>query len=170
MTNQTVRIAQFVNVLLFALVMGVFWGTWFSLSRSIDAIRPETFLEVGHTMIANLGGPMSILMPAALISSVLLLIVLFRQRAGAAFNLELAGLALMIAALVVTLVVNVPIDYQINQWTTSSLPADWTATRDRWELYHTIRTFVSIAALGCVVASALRWTSAPTGRMASVGS
>jgi hypothetical protein len=24
----------------------VFWGTWFSLSRSIAAIRPETFLEI----------------------------------------------------------------------------------------------------------------------------
>lgn len=160
MTYKTVRIAQFINVLLFALVMGVFWGTWFSLSRSIASIRPETFLEVGHTMIANLGGPMSVLMPAALVSSVLLLIVLFGQRA-AAFNLALAAFVLMVVALAVTLTVNVPIDYEINQWTANTLPPDWTITRDRWELYHTIRTFVSIAALGCAVASALRWTPRP---------
>jgi uncharacterized membrane protein len=160
-TYRTVRIAQFINVLLFALVMGVFWGTWFSLSRSIASIRPETFLEVGHTMIANLGGPMSVLMPAALVSSVLLLVVLFGQRAGAAFNLALAAFLLMIFALAVTLTVNVPIDYEINQWTATTLPPDWTITRDRWELYHTIRTFVSIAALGCAVASALRWTPRP---------
>ena len=158
MTSRTVRIVQFVNVLLFALVMGVFWGTWFSLSRSIASIRAETFLEVGHTMIANLGGPMSILMPAALASSLLLLLVLFRQRHGAAFNLALASLALMVGALVVTLAVNVPIDDQINQWTANALPPGWTATRDRWELYHTIRTFLSIVALGFAVASALRWT------------
>jgi uncharacterized membrane protein len=159
-TYRTVRIAQFVNVLLFALVMGVFWGTWFSLSRSISSIRPDTFLEIGHTMIANLGGPMSVLMPAALASSVILLIMLFRQGRGAAFNLTLIGLMLMIAALVVTLAVNVPIDYEINKWTTNTLPPDWTTTRDRWQLFHTIRTFVSIAALGCAIASALRWTSA----------
>ena len=60
----------------------------------------------------------------------------------------------MMFALAVTLAVNVPIDYEINQWTVTTLPPDWTTTRDRWELYHTIRTFVSIAALGCVVASA----------------
>jgi hypothetical protein len=95
-THRTVRIVQFVNVLLVALVMGVFWGTWFSLSRSIASIRAETFLEVGHTMIANLGGPMSVLMPAALVSSVPLLIVLFRSRRIAAFNLALASLALMV--------------------------------------------------------------------------
>ena len=165
MTSKTVRIAQFVNVLLFALVMGVFWGTWFSLSRSMASIRPETFLEVGHTMIANLGGPMSVLMPAALVSSVILLIVLFRQRGGAAFNLALVAFVLMIGALAVTLAVNVPIDYEINQWTATTLPPDWTITRDRWELYHTIRTFVSIAALGCAVASALRWRSTSSGRV-----
>lgn len=155
MTDKTVRIAQFANLLLFALVMGVFWGTWFSLSRSIASIRPETFLEIGHTMIGNLGGPMSLLMPAALVSSVVLLIVLFRQRRGAAFNLAAASLALMVGALAVTLAVNVPIDGQINQWTVNTLPPDWAATRDRWELYHTIRTFVSMGALGFAVASAL---------------
>jgi len=165
-TTRTVRIAQFVNVLLFALVMGVFWGTWFSLSRSIASIRPATFLEVGHTMIANLGGPMSVLMPAALASSVILLTVLFRQRGTGAFKLAAAGLVLMIGALVITLTVNVPIDNQINRWTMATLPDNWTSTRDKWEQYHAIRTFVSIGALGCVVASALRWTSAADRRAA----
>src|SRR5262245_3489783 len=159
-TSRTVRIAQFVNVLLFALVMGVFWGTWFSLSRSIGSIRPETFLEIGHTMIANLGGPMSLLMPAALASSVVLLVLLFRQRRAAAFSLAIVSLLLMAGALVVTLAVNVPIDDEINRWTVNTLPPDWTAIRDRWELYHTIRTFVSVGALGAAVASALRWSPA----------
>ena len=162
---RTVRIAQFVNVLLFALVTGVFWGTWFSLSRSIGSISAETFLEVGHTMIANLGGPMSLLMPAALVSSVLLLIVLFRQRRLAAFKLALAGLVLMVGALIITLAVNVPIDDEINQWSANTLPPDWTTMRDRWQLYHTIRTFVSIGALSFAIASTLRWTPSSGGRV-----
>ena len=68
------KTVQFVTMSLFTLVAGVFWGTWFSLSRSIASITPATFLEVGHTMIANLGGPMSVLMPAAILS-VLVLVV-----------------------------------------------------------------------------------------------
>src|SRR5262245_47872514 len=140
--------------------MGVFWGTWFSLSRSIASIRPETFLEVGHTMIGNLGRPMSILMPAALVSSIIVVVALFR-RGRAAFYLAMAGLVLMVGALVITLVVNVPIDYEINQWTVKSLPVDWMATRDRWEFYHGLRTFVSIVGLACVVASALRTVPPP---------
>jgi hypothetical protein len=56
--------AQFVNMFLCALVAGVFWGTWFSLRRSMASISATTFLEVGRIMIHNLGGPMSVLMPA----------------------------------------------------------------------------------------------------------
>jgi len=165
----TLRIAQFTTILLFALVMGVFWGTWFSLSRSIATITPDAFLEIGHIMIRNLGGPMRVLLPAALASSAILLVVLFRQKRVAAFSLAMAGLVLMVAALIVTLAVNVPIDYQINEWTVNSLPADWMAIRDRWEFFHTIRTFASIGALGCAVASALRWTSSPRQRPVHTG-
>jgi len=154
----TLRIAQFANILLFALVTGVFWGTWFSLSRSIAAITPETFLEIGHIMIRNLGGPMSVLLPAALASSVVVLILLLRRRRNAAFSLAVAGLLLMVAALTVTLAVNVPIDVQINQWTVKTLPADWMAIRDRWEFFHAIRTFASVGALAFAVASVLRET------------
>ena len=98
MANRTLRIAQFANVVLFALVMGVFWGTWFSLSRSIASITPESFLEIGHLMIANLGRPMSVLMPAALISSVIVLALLARQTRGSPIYLALAALLLMVAS------------------------------------------------------------------------
>lgn len=135
--------------------MGVFWGTWFSLSRSIASIRPEVFLDIGQTMIGNLGRPMSLLMPAALLSSLVLLVLLFRQGTRAAFSLALAGVLLMVAALVITLAVNVPIDNLIKGWTATTLPAGWTDTRDRWEFYHGLRTFASICSVCCVVASAL---------------
>jgi hypothetical protein len=57
------RAAQATTIVLFALVMGVFWGTWFSLSRTMGQLSAETFLAVGHQMIRNLGGPMAILLP-----------------------------------------------------------------------------------------------------------
>jgi hypothetical protein len=61
----------------------------------------------------------------------------------------------MVCALLVTLGIEVPIDNQIEQWTLATLPSDWQAIRDRWELYHTIRTFVSLLAVGLAVASIL---------------
>jgi uncharacterized membrane protein len=156
-----VKAVQFTTFLLFSLVTGVFWGTWFSLSRSIAAITPATFLEVGRLMIANLAGPMSILMPAAVLSAIVLCSLMFRGGITRASLFAGTGLVLMVTAMVITLVVNVPIDRQIQSWTVATLPADWSAIRDRWEFYHGFRTLVSLVALACVFGSTLSTTSEP---------
>ena len=160
MTHKVLRAVQFIHLFLFALVLGVFWGTWFSLSRSITSITPVTFLEVGHLMIANLGTPMAVLMPAALLSALPVLVMLFRLHQRRAFYLTLGGVGLLVAALIITLAVNVPIDDEINQWTVNNLPPNWTMDRDRWQLYHTIRTFTCMAGFGCATAAVL-WGADP---------
>jgi len=118
------KVVQFIALLLFSLVTGVFWGTWFSLSRSIGGITPETFLEIGRTMIGNLGSSMPFLLPAALVSGVVLCVLLFRHRQKAGFTLAAGSVALLLGAMVITLAVNVPIDRQIQSWTTTTLPSD----------------------------------------------
>ena len=157
----TLRAAQFITMYLYALVAGVFWGTWFSLSRSIASITPSTFLEVGHTMIRNLGGPMSLLMPTAILSNVALSVMLYRQRHMRAAGLATAALLLLLGALAITLTVNVPIDGEIAAWTVQRLPPHWEAIRDRWQLYHSLRTFASLLGLGCAFGSVLAAPALP---------
>jgi len=69
--------------------MGVFRGTWFALSRSIAMLRDQTFLDIGHTTIRNLGVPMSILMPLSLVSAIAVLVLLPKR--SKAFALALTG-------------------------------------------------------------------------------
>ena len=149
-----VRTAQATTIVLFALVMGVFWGTWFSLSRTMGRLSPETFLAVGHEMIRNLGLPMAILLPLALLSALVTLALQWSGGRTAAFWWMAAGFLLMVAALVITLAVEVPIDNRIETWTAATLPADWRSIQTRWELWHTIRTFASIAAVIAATVSA----------------
>jgi hypothetical protein len=146
------RAAEAVTIVLFSLVMGVFWGTWFSLSRTMDQLSGETFVAVGHQMIQNLGVPMAILLPLALASALVTLALLRRDRRTGAFRWLAAGFLLMVVALVLTLAVEVPIDNQIQDWTAATLPGDWRSIQSRWELFHTIRTFLSI---GAVVAATI---------------
>lgn len=61
----------------------------------------------------------------------------------------------MAAALVITLAVEVPIDNRIEGWTAATLPGDWRSIQSRWELFHTIRTFSSIAAVVAVTIAAV---------------
>ena len=148
------EIWQFISILLSALVTGVFWGTWLGLSRSIASLTPETFLTIGHTMISNLGTIMALLMPAAMLATLPVLWLLYRRRSKALYP-TLAGLALFIVALLITLLVEVPIDYQINEWTVATLPANWEQLRDRWEFFHVIRSWVAVAGLALLLAGAL---------------
>ncbi len=80
---------------------------------------------------------------------------LSRGQHPAAFFATLACLALFIVALVVTLAVEVAIGNRIRAWTLDSLPADWREQRDRWEVFHAVRTAASVAGLVLLVAGAL---------------
>lgn len=156
------KITQFLTIILFALVMGVFWGPWFALGRSIAGFRPQTYLDIGQTAIKNLAVPMSILMLVSLISAFVLLALLPKRTVAFAF--AASGFLLMVIALVVTLVVHVPINNQIKVWTAASLPSDWEALRDRWEFFHRIRTFSSIGGLASVTVSTLLSSVRSNGR------
>ena len=155
---------QFISILLSALVTGVFWGTWLGLSRSMASLTPETFLTIGHTMIGNLGTIMAILMPAALLTTLPVLYLLYRRRSGA-FYPTLAGLALFVVALLITLLVEVPLDNQFEEWTVTTLPANWQELRDRWEWFHVIRSWVSVAGLALLLAGALFRRDNAVGRL-----
>ena len=105
--------------------------------------------------LVNLGGPMALLLPAAVVSALPVLTDSYRRRRGVSFGLALAGLGLLLVALGITLTVNVPIDGNIAGWTVATLPSDWMRVRDRWEMYHGARTAASVTGFGCALAASL---------------
>lgn len=109
-------------------------------------------------MIGNLGGPMSVLMPSAVLSGIIVCTVLFRRGHTRSGGLALVSVLLLLLAMAITLTVNVPIDRRIQSWTAVTVPSDWMATRDRWEYYHGLRTLVSVLAFACLLWSTLGTT------------
>src|SRR5215207_10494180 len=144
---------DFAAVLLTALVMGVFWGTWFTLTRSLSGFSPDEFIHIGKTIIANVAMPMRLLMPVTLL--VLLLAVWLNRKSGKIPS-SFYGLAflLMAVTLVITVGVEVPIDNQIKTWSGNNLPSNWKELRTTWDKFHTLRTFTSLAAL-CVLTAGI---------------
>ena len=148
------KIWELVSVFLSALVAGVFWGPWLGLSRSITTFSADVFLAIGHQMIRNLAPVMPFLMPAAILSIVPVLVLSFHQRPQT-FYFTLVGFALFIVALLVTLIVEVPIDNRIKTWTVATIPDNWQQLRDRWETFHVVRTAASVAGLLLLLIGAL---------------
>jgi hypothetical protein len=134
------KVIQFATLFLLLLVTGVFWGTWFSLSRSIEAFTPGAFLEIGKTIIENVAWPMRIMMPV----TVLLMLVtlwMYPVKSSSGFFIYMLSFIFFTATLIITLSVLVPLDYQFKEWTAETMPSGWQALRDKWKIYHTIRTF-----------------------------
>jgi Domain of unknown function (DUF1772) len=144
------KVLQFSTIMIYALVLGVFWGTWFAQSRTMDVLSAATFLENGRQYIANLAMPMRFLMPASILLPWLTSFFIRDRRSPAFFGNLGAGM-LMAGAMAITLAVNVPIDNQIKTWTLQSLPSDWDRIRDHWETFHCLRTWISISGFAALV-------------------
>jgi uncharacterized membrane protein len=137
---------EFCALMLAALVMGVFWGTWFTLTRSIHDFSAAEFIHIGKAIIANVAVPMSIIMPLTLLLQ-LIAALLVRNVNRWSFNLYSASFVLMVLTLIFTVAVEVPIDNQIKTWTEASVPSNWESLRLKWDHFHTLRTFASIASV-----------------------
>ena len=146
---------QFVSIMLYVLVAGVMWGTWLSLARTMTNYDAATFLADGKHMIENLAMIMAVLMISAVVIGLVAVVLLFRSRSTVATWLAAIGLLLMIAVLVITLAVEVPIDNLIATWTEATLPKDWQEIRARWSAFHTVRTFLSLGAVAAAVGAGL---------------
>ncbi len=170
------KLVQFVSIMLYVLVAGVMWGTWLSLARTMTEYDAATFLADGQHMISNLATVMAVLMISAVLVGVVVVVLLFWSRSKLAGWLALAGLLLMIAVMAITLIVEVPIDNLIANWTEATLPSDWQEIRAQWAAFHTLRTFLSLGAVAAAVAAALtirplnqpeRFADAPRSSVAS---
>ena len=136
------------SLFLLMLITGVFWGTWFTLTRSIESFSPGEFIHIGKVIIANVATPMRILMPSCILL-ILLSLWLYKQKKTVVFYLGVLSLILIIATLLITVLVLVPIDNDIKEWTTLTVPRDFEEIRHKWKTYHALRTFLSLGSFVC---------------------
>jgi uncharacterized membrane protein len=147
-------ILEFITIFLLMLVTGVFWGTWFTLTRSINNFSSEEFIHIGKTIISNVAVPMRIIMPSSILF-VFLSIWFYSDKDSTGFYLILISLLLIITSLLITVLIEVPIDNRIKEWKPETIPSDWHSIRKRWEIFHTIRTFTSIGSFAAYLIAAL---------------
>ena len=146
--------AQLVGILLVALVVGVYWGPWVALTRSLSRLDVEVFLPVVKLLNANLAGLMTALVPLALVGQVGMLAV-DHSRGPLPFTLAAVALLLFIVTVVVTVLTEVPIVKRVVTWEVETVPSNWRALRDRWLSFHLLRVIPGVVALGLYVIAAL---------------
>lgn len=149
-----IKTVQFIALFLLLLVTGLFWGTWFALSRSIEDFSAAEFIHIGKTIIGNVANPMRIILPSCIVLMILSAWWYPLKRSTGFYFCTLA-LVLIVVSLLITVLIEVPIDNQIKSWTDITVPSNWEAIRNRWQFFHGLRTFTSLAGFASFTASVI---------------
>lgn len=150
----TLKCFELLNLVLSALVGGMYWGPWLALSRSLNTFEPGVFLAITHRLNQNMAGLMTYLTPLGLLSTLPTLYLSFDSQ-PTTFWLTLAGFVCFLTALIVTVRIEVPIVMQIVSWDPSTLPTNWSQQRDRWVDFHRIRVVGGLIGLALLAAGAI---------------
>lgn len=163
-------IARFLHLFLVAVLAGLLVGVAL-VERALLEVGPSVYTAVQKPKHEVFAPVMPVLDTLVIAAGLLVLILMNRTRrplAPGAVAFTAAGVVCTIALTVTTVLVNVPINAEIiGSWSVEHPPADWAQVRDRWNLFHTIRTVVALLALVCLLVTALR--PAPHGRAGTAG-
>ena len=150
----TLKVVELINIILSAVVGGMYWGPWLALSRSLNTFKPDAFLAIVNRLNQNMAPLMTFLTPVGLLSTLPTLYLSFGNQ-PTTFYLTLVGFVCFVFALIVTVRIEVPIVMQIVTWSVSAMPQNWQQLRDQWVNFHILRVVAGVIGLGFLVAGTI---------------
>jgi uncharacterized membrane protein len=146
------------------LFSGLFAGfliTVMVLECSLREFGAAVYTQVRLIELHHLDDLATALLPPAIIAVVALSLASIRVR-GSQRWFALGALLLLLAALLISVTISVPINAAQQHWSVLAPPADWAAVRDRWQLAHAARTTATLLAFLLLIAVPLRRPDEPS--------
>ncbi|MDA2806817.1 DUF1772 domain-containing protein [Nocardiopsis suaedae] len=141
---------EVVTIVVVGVMVGVEFSVAFVVTPILDALPDDSALR-GR---AHGGRMLGALMPFWYIGSLALVGVRAAAGWGAPGTaLVVAGAALLILSVVMSLLLLVPINDRGRTWTPENHPADWKQQMKRWDRYHYARVAIIIAAFALLAAA-----------------
>ena len=160
------KIARFINLFLVALLAGLLVGV-FIVEMALLEVSASVYTAVEKPKHELFEPIMPVFNTFVIVSGLVVVLLLIRDRKSWAFGLTVVGVACTIVATTTTLLVNVPINSEIiNVWSVNDPPTNWARVRDRWNLFHAMRTVLAVVALFCLLLAAMMPQAAGVPRQA----
>jgi Domain of unknown function (DUF1772) len=142
----SIKIIRFCTILLSGLIAGTLSGIWIGYNpHSLSAV---SYLEQQQNAINALNTLMPVL---GLITIILTVTSAWLQKNNKPImGTLLTAVVLLIIAGLTTRFGNQPINKIVMEWGTTTIPANWMSLRDKWWLFHIVRSVLSIVAF-CLV-------------------
>lgn len=148
----TQRLTRFVATVLCGMFAGFLVGV-LVLELSMRDVDGSVYTQMRQLELDRLDTLATVTLLPALVALVILIAAQRRQR-GRERWLPVAAFLLLAGVLVLTLLVNLPINADQRDWIVQLPPTDWASTRDRWQLAHAARTVAASIAFGILCWSA----------------
>ena len=110
------------------------------------------FITVEQGLLSTFGRVMPILMPLTLVAAVVFAVGVWDE-GGLVRGLAAAAVLALAAAVISTVIFNVPINLATARWDADDPPPDWKATRARWELFQGVRAWLLLVGFILLCAS-----------------
>ena len=144
-------IVQLVSVFTTGLLAGIFFGDRMGNSYARPKLPPAAFVIFQQVQNVRFARMMPLPILAALVSDALWLVLLRDHMDTPSFRLVAGGTLALFLAVVLTRVVNIPINNRLAKWNPASPPSDFTSTWARWERVHTVRTILAVLSFALVL-------------------
>ena len=144
-------IVNFANLLLAALVVGTMFGIWLGYNP-VD-LSPRAYVEQQQHAIRALNVTMPVL--GALTVLLTLASAFLARRSRRQLALLLGAVVCLVAAGLVTRLLNQPINAVVITWAADAPPTNWMELRDEWWRWHMVRTGFGIVGLSLLIAANL---------------
>ncbi len=117
------------------------FGSYAFVHPVIRELPPEHHVRVEQGLLRTFGRVMPVLMTLCVVLSLSYAIHLSADP-GIARLVRWASAASFVLALVSTIIFNVPINLATGRWTAENPPEDWKRTRNRWEFFQGLRSWL----------------------------
>lgn len=119
-----------------------------------DAIA-SVYTQVRQIELEGLDVLATVTLLPALIATALIIATRFRKP-GLTRWLPITAFALLAGVLILTIIVNLPINADQRDWIIATPPADWATVRDHWQISHAVRTVAATLAFTTLTVAAMR--------------
>jgi len=139
-----IKIALFINLLLYAFVISQSFFYILGLTAATRNMQVNTYIESRKLLDQRLSKSLSSVYYLALISGIALTTFCVVNPSGLLFICSIVSLGALIADVTLAVRGNIPLNKAISSWTNTSYPSNWNDYRKKWFRFHTTRQVVNI--------------------------
>ncbi len=134
-------IFQFVTLVITGFTACAEFGSYAFVHPVLRRLPREYHLQVEQGLLRTFGRVMPVLMTLTVVLSVVYAVRMSRDSSGAV-AIYWGSAGAFAAALISTIIFNVPINLATAKWDATKPPEDWKKQRDRWEFFQGLRSWL----------------------------